>query len=571
MRTGLHRVSANPLNRVRNLGILAHVDAGKTTVTERMLYTTGTIHRRGEVHDGTTVTDFDPQERDRGITIFAAAVSCRWRGHRLNLIDTPGHVDFSDEVERSLRVLDGAVAVFDAVAGVEPQSESVWRRADRYAVPRIAFVNKMDRAGADFDAAVAAIRAAAAPRAARGPAPDRARGRFRGRGGPGPDAGAGLGRRRGRTVPPAGPAGDWPRAAQARRLELEVAVAERHATGAGRVRRIRPAVRRAAGRGAADLTGSGEVVVVLCGAAYRNRGIEPLLDAIAAYLPSPLDRPAVSGVGDEAAQRPPDPAAPLAALLFKVQRDRHRSALVPADLLGHAERKATQCSTWVPGGPNGSAGSCRCRPTGTARSSGRRPAISWPWSGSRRPAPAPRCAPRPRRSCSNRRRERTGGLGRRGGGAERRHRPARGGAGPGGGPGSVAGGAVRPGDRADRAVRPRRAASGGGGGEDPARPRDRRAGRPAAGGLSGGGAERRVRVQLPPCQAGRRLGPVRARRHRRRPADAAGSATPASPSTPPSPAAGCRASTCARSRRAAGTRWPPVRWTAIRSPACGSC
>ena len=149
---------------VRNLGILAHVDAGKTTVTERILYLTGATHRRGEVHDGTTVTDFDPIERDRGITVFSAAVSCAWAGHRLNLIDTPGHVDFAAEVERSLRVLDGAVTVFDAVAGVEPQSESVWRQADRYRLPRIAFVNKLDRAGADLDAAVASIRARLHPR-----------------------------------------------------------------------------------------------------------------------------------------------------------------------------------------------------------------------------------------------------------------------------------------------------------------------------------------------------------------------------------------------------------------------
>ncbi|EFL37944.1 translation elongation factor G [Streptomyces griseoflavus Tu4000] len=148
----------NPLAAVRNLGILAHVDAGKTTVTERILFATGTTHKRGEVHDGTTVTDFDPQERDRGITIFAAAVSCAWDGHRINLIDTPGHVDFADEVERSLRVLDGAVAVFDAIAGVEPQSESVWRQADRHGVPRLAFVNKMDRAGAVLDDAVASVR-----------------------------------------------------------------------------------------------------------------------------------------------------------------------------------------------------------------------------------------------------------------------------------------------------------------------------------------------------------------------------------------------------------------------------
>ena len=155
----VHRrnTSKDKTMRVRNIGILAHVDAGKTTLTERILFRTGATYKQGEVHDGTTVTDFDPQERRRGITISAAAVGCDWSGHRLNLIDTPGHVDFSDEVERSLRILDGAVVVFDGVAGVEPQTEAVWRQADRYRVPRIAFVNKLDRAGADFDAAVASI------------------------------------------------------------------------------------------------------------------------------------------------------------------------------------------------------------------------------------------------------------------------------------------------------------------------------------------------------------------------------------------------------------------------------
>jgi elongation factor G len=142
----------------RNIGILAHVDAGKTTITERILFRTGATYKQGDVHSGTTVTDFDPQERARGITIFAAAVSCDWAGHRINLIDTPGHIDFADEVERSLRVLDGAVVAFDAVAGVQTQSEAVWRQADRYAVPRIAFVNKLDRPGADLDRAVASIR-----------------------------------------------------------------------------------------------------------------------------------------------------------------------------------------------------------------------------------------------------------------------------------------------------------------------------------------------------------------------------------------------------------------------------
>lgn len=193
MRTNLPAPSTRSSANVRNLGILAHVDAGKTTVTERILFLTGATHKRGEVHDGTTVTDFDAQERDRGITIFAAAVSCAWDGHRINLIDTPGHVDFADEVERSLRVLDGAVAVFDAVAGVEPQSESVWRQADRYDVPRIAFVNKLDRAGADLDTAVASIRERLHGPAG-GAAADRAGGRVHGRRGPAADACPGLAR-----------------------------------------------------------------------------------------------------------------------------------------------------------------------------------------------------------------------------------------------------------------------------------------------------------------------------------------------------------------------------------------
>ncbi|WP_425578925.1 GTP-binding protein [Streptomyces echinatus] len=189
------RTHIDTLAAVRNLGILAHVDAGKTTVTERILYATGTTHKRGEVHDGTTVTDFDPQERDRGITIFAAAVSCAWDGHRVNLIDTPGHVDFADEVERSLRVLDGAVAVFDAVAGVEPQSESVWRQADRHGVPRIAFVNKLDRAGADLDRAVGSIRDRLHPAPLVVQLPIGRRGRLHRCGGPGADAVPGVGRR----------------------------------------------------------------------------------------------------------------------------------------------------------------------------------------------------------------------------------------------------------------------------------------------------------------------------------------------------------------------------------------
>ncbi|MGW6407918.1 elongation factor G [Streptomyces vinaceus] len=303
---------------VRNLGILAHVDAGKTTVTERILYATGATHKRGEVHDGTTVTDYDPQERDRGITIFAAAVSCTWDGHHVNLIDTPGHVDFSDEVERSLRVLDGAVAVFDAVAGVEPQSESVWRQADRHGVPRLVFVNKMDRVGADLDRAVASVQERLHVAALVVQLPIGQEDAFRGTvdlvhmralvWGDEPDSFA------------AGPVPDALREeARGRRRLLEERVAELHpaaleeycATSALSAATLTAALR--------DLTRSGEGVVVLCGSAYRNRGIEPLLDAVVSYLPSPADMPPVRGTRGAAVQeRAADPAAPFAALAFKV-------------------------------------------------------------------------------------------------------------------------------------------------------------------------------------------------------------------------------------------------------------
>ncbi|MGW4645804.1 elongation factor G [Kitasatospora sp. NPDC004289] len=323
MRTERLHHTEHDLTTVRNLGILAHVDAGKTTVTERVLYATGTTHRRGEVHDGTTVTDFDPQERDRGITIFAAAVTCTWAGHRINLIDTPGHVDFADEVERSLRVLDGAVAVFDAVAGVEPQSEAVWRQADRHGVPRIAFVNKLDRTGADFDAAVASIR----DRLHTVPLPVQLPiGREGGFAGvvdllrmtallwaDGAEAAAQV------EIP-----AELRAEAELRRRQLDERVAELHpgafeeycVAGELGVGTLTAALR--------DLTREGTAVVVLGGSAYRNRGVEPLLDAVVAYLPSPLDVPPVRGTvdgpdGRGTAVRPPDPAAPFAGLVFKVQ------------------------------------------------------------------------------------------------------------------------------------------------------------------------------------------------------------------------------------------------------------
>ncbi|MGW3232031.1 elongation factor G [Kitasatospora sp. NPDC001095] len=300
---------------VRNLGILAHVDAGKTTVTERILYLTGTTHKRGEVHDGTTVTDCHPQERERGITIFAAAVTCAWAGHRINLIDTPGHVDFADEVERCLRVLDGAVAVFDAVAGVEPQSESVWRQAERHGVPRIAFVNKLDRAGADLDAAVDAIRERLHPRPLAVQLPIGAEESFTGV--------VDLVHLRTLTwhddgTPHEGPVPAHLGAEAAeRRHALAQAVAELHpdaleefcADATLSAATLTTALR--------DLTRTGEAVVVLCGSAYRNRGIEPLLDAAVAYLPSPLDVPPTRSA-DGTQQREADPEQPLTALAFKV-------------------------------------------------------------------------------------------------------------------------------------------------------------------------------------------------------------------------------------------------------------
>lgn len=306
------------LTTTRNLGILAHVDAGKTTVTERILFATGAVHKRGEVHDGTTVTDFDPQERDRGITISAAAVSCAWDGHRLNLIDTPGHVDFSDEVERSLRVLDGAIAVFDAVAGVEPQSESVWRQADRHGVPRIAFVNKLDRAGADLDTAVASIRErlGTVPLVVQLP----------------------IGREDGFTgvvdllrmrallwhtgcdTWETGPVPEGLREEAARRRRaLEEAVAELHPAALEEFCASAALTEHTLAGALRDLTLSGDGVVVLCGSAYRNRGVEPLLDAVLAYLPSPADVPPVRGMFDGAEQeRTADPAQPFTALAFKV-------------------------------------------------------------------------------------------------------------------------------------------------------------------------------------------------------------------------------------------------------------
>ncbi|MBI2852703.1 MAG: elongation factor G [Chloroflexi bacterium] len=313
-----------PLERVRNIGIIAHIDAGKTTVTERILYYTGRTYKVGEVHEGTTVMDWMEQERERGITITAAATTCNWQNHRINIIDTPGHVDFTAEVERSLRVLDGGVVVFDGVAGVEAQSETVWRQADHYHVPRICFINKMDRIGANFDRTIAMIeeRLRARPLPIHLPLGsessfegviDLVEGRawrFDGEPGTAP-------------VEVAIPDSERPTVAELQRQLIEkLAEVDDHImTVYLDGHPITPAeIKQALRRVTLDSKG----VPIICGSAFRNRGIQLLLDAIVDYLPSPLDLPPLQATdlktGDKVT-RPPSDEAPFTALAFKVVSD----------------------------------------------------------------------------------------------------------------------------------------------------------------------------------------------------------------------------------------------------------
>ncbi|MBN1483478.1 MAG: elongation factor G [Chloroflexia bacterium] len=319
-----------PLQLIRNIGIIAHIDAGKTTTTERILYYTGRIHRMGTVDDGTTVTDWMEQERERGVTITAAAISCQWGDYQINIIDTPGHVDFTAEVERSLRVLDGGVVIFDARSGVEPQSETVWRQADRYGVPRICFINKMDRIGADFGYALETIRERLQARPLAVQIPIGVEDSFQGV----IDLIEGealfytdeLGANPERRSIPAGLASDF----VSRREELVERIAEtdddltlKYLEGA----EIRPDELRAALRRA---TIEGHLVPVFCGAALRNKGVPPLLQAIVDYLPSPLDVPPVVGTdprNGEAIARPAEDNAPFAALVFKIVTDPYAGRL----------------------------------------------------------------------------------------------------------------------------------------------------------------------------------------------------------------------------------------------------
>ena len=313
------------LKTTRNIGFVAHIDAGKTTTTERVLYYTGKTYKIGEVHEGTATMDFLPQEQERGITITSACTTTFWRGHRINIIDTPGHVDFTIEVERSLRVLDGAVVIFCAVGGVEPQSETVWRQANKYKVPRIAFINKMDRLGANFEGVIEQMKQKLGANPLPLQIPIGAEDTF-----------VGvvdliemkaivweeetLGAKYHYEEIPA----DLKDKAEEYRIKMLETLAdindeimEKYLEGEEITPdEIRKAVREA--------TVTFKAVPVLCGAAFKNKGIQPLLDAIIDYLPSPLDIPAIKGINPntgEVEERPTDPDAPLSALAFKIMTD----------------------------------------------------------------------------------------------------------------------------------------------------------------------------------------------------------------------------------------------------------
>jgi elongation factor G len=312
------------LVRLRNIGIMAHIDAGKTTTTERILFYAGRLHRMGEVHEGAATMDWMVQEKERGITITSAATTCTWRDHSINIVDTPGHVDFTVEVERSLRVLDGAVAVFDAVAGVEPQSETVWRQADHYNVPRVAFINKMDRMGADFYMAVDSIRTRLGAHAVPVQVPIGSEDSFQGV--------VDLINRRaivytddlGKNLETSEIPEDLRETVERHRHAVVEAAAdyddgimakyleEQEISGTEIVAALRKG------------TVAGHLVPVLCGAALRNKGVQPLLDAVVDYLPSPADLPPIEGLdpNDQSlVRRGVDEEQPFSALVWKIQMD----------------------------------------------------------------------------------------------------------------------------------------------------------------------------------------------------------------------------------------------------------
>jgi elongation factor G len=318
-----------PLHLIRNIGIMAHIDAGKTTTTERILYYTGRTYKVGEVHDGAAVMDWMVQEQERGITITSAATYAQWKGHVVNIIDTPGHVDFTVEVERSLRVLDGAVAVFDAVSGVEPQSETVWRQANKYEVPRICFINKMDRIGADFFAAVDSIVDRLEGKVAVVQIPIGAEGHFRGmvdligmKGLVWADAEGAKGEEWEVIDIPdelADDAEHWRHQLIETLSNFDENIMEKYV---GEEEITADDLRRALRAG----TIASECVPILCGSAFKNKGVQPMLDAIVDFLPAPTDLESIKGMdpkGIEEMERPADDNAPFSALAFKVMSDPH--------------------------------------------------------------------------------------------------------------------------------------------------------------------------------------------------------------------------------------------------------
>jgi elongation factor G len=315
---------AFPLEKTRNIGIMAHIDAGKTTTTERVLFYTGRIHKMGEVHEGAATMDWMVQEQERGITITSAATAAEWRGHRINIIDTPGHVDFTVEVERSLRVLDGAVAVFDAVAGVEPQSETVWRQADRYEVPRICFINKMDRIGANFYAAVTSIKDRLGAHAVPIQLPIGAESEFRGMVDLVTEEAIIYTDDLGTSVRRSEVPEDMRELVAQYRHDLLEAVAESDDELMIKYLDGETLTSKDIIRGLRAGTVGTKLVPVLCGSALKNKGVQPMLDAVVDFLPSPLDRPSVEGAaaeGETAVVRNASDSEPFAALAFKIATD----------------------------------------------------------------------------------------------------------------------------------------------------------------------------------------------------------------------------------------------------------
>jgi elongation factor G len=314
-----------PLEKTRNIGIMAHIDAGKTTTTERILYYTGRTHKIGEVHDGTATMDWMVQEQERGITITSAATTALWGDTRVNIIDTPGHVDFTVEVERSLRVLDGAVGVFCAVGGVEPQSETVWRQADKYGVPRIAFINKMDRIGANFEAVVNQIRTKLGKNAVPLQLPIGSEDKFKGV----IDLvlmkalvfnDEALGAKYETVEIPA----ELRQEAEHYREKMVESIAEQHDELLEKYLAGEPIELGELKHALRDATITQKITPVLCGSAFKNKGVQPLLDAVVDYLPSPVDIPPVKGVNpdDESfVEREASDAEPFAALVFKIMTD----------------------------------------------------------------------------------------------------------------------------------------------------------------------------------------------------------------------------------------------------------